>query len=222
MGTQAHTDTRYQIFVEEFFHDCDASAAYLRAGFKTKTPQATWANASRLLRHARVQAMLRRKVVELQARLDLQHDRVLLEDSRLAYSDLRTLCTWGPDGVTFKASNTISDDAAAAVQEVTSVTHTTRRHVGMEIIEDSKISLRIKLHQKVPALAHLHDVFRRGLKPLDMDGVLQTVLLLAEQYMLGENYAHFRRDLQTALGAEVAGAPGRTGAPFVAGTADAD
>lgn len=203
MGRQA--DLRYAIFAETFFVDCNAAAAYLRAGYHPKTPGALWAAASRLLKHDKVQALLRLKLLALQKRLDLQHDRVLLEDTRLAYSDLRQLCTWGPEGVTLKDSTTLPDEAAAAVQEVSCIKRMSVRMVDQEPIGEQEVRIKIKLHQKTPALAHLHDVFRRGLKPLDLEGLLQTVLLLAQPYIPGEQYGNFTRDVQAALSAEVGG-----------------
>jgi hypothetical protein len=51
----------------------------------------------------------------LQGRLTLDQDRHATEVWHVAYSDLREMCTWGPEGVVLKPSHEIPAYAARAV-----------------------------------------------------------------------------------------------------------
>jgi len=46
-------------------------------------------------------------------------DRVIEELAHLAFSDLRRVAAWGPDGLSAKNSEGLSEDSARAVAEVT-------------------------------------------------------------------------------------------------------
>ena len=45
-------------------------------------------------------------------------DRTLLETCRIAYSSLKQVMSWNDSGITLKNSDEVTDDAAAAIQEV--------------------------------------------------------------------------------------------------------
>jgi phage terminase small subunit len=94
------------------------------------------------------------------ARADITVDRVLEEFRRIAFSDMRDIASWGgQDGVKLKQSDTLSDEAAAAISEV--VDHSKSRielggggdkAVATEILDRH---VRVKLHDKMAALTTL-------------------------------------------------------------------
>jgi len=84
----------------------------------------------KLLGRPHVKAEIARQL----AKQDITSELVLAELSRVAYSEMRDYATWGPEGITLKPSEELSDVAAAAVSEVS---ETTTKDGG---------SLRFKLH----------------------------------------------------------------------------
>ncbi len=93
-------------------------------------------------------------------------DRVIRELGRLAFSDLRQLVAWGPNGVTLRDSSSISDDDAAAVESVS------------QTMSQTGGSIKIKLHPKAPALKMLGDHLGTWEKPPPLEAIL--ALLPAE------------------------------------------
>ena len=69
---------------------------------------------SKILRRPHVKAEIARQLVAQ----DITAARVLAELRHVAFSDMRDYTMWGPNGVTLKASEELSDLAAAAVAEV--------------------------------------------------------------------------------------------------------
>ena len=124
-------------FVDEYLIDLNASAAYLRAGYKTGNSNVC---GSRLLANASIQAAIQSAQAKLADRTGITQDRVLRELSRVAFGNKRDLMTWGPGGVSLIDSATLTDDAAAMVAEVAETTSETGG------------SIRLKTHDKVKAL----------------------------------------------------------------------
>jgi phage terminase small subunit len=91
---------------------------------------------------ARIRETLQRHAV----RLDLTGDRVLQENARIAFSDIRRYVTWNHDGeATWRPSEDLTLDEAAAVK---SFTVTKRYDKGTLVSTESKLDL----HAKQPAL----------------------------------------------------------------------
>jgi phage terminase small subunit len=86
---------RHEQFVQLYFADPEKNAerAYANAGFQVKTAKEKSTSASacsvRLLKDARVQKRLAELVDRQIKRLDISADRVLVEMSRIAFSDVR-------------------------------------------------------------------------------------------------------------------------------------
>ena len=142
-------------FCQEYLLDLNATAAYIRAGYATTGAGAS-VNASRLLANAKVQTRVAELQAERSRRTEISADRVLLEYARLAFSDMREFTAWGSDGVKWKDSEALSDDAAACVAEVVET-----RSAG-----DGGWTRRFKLHSKTAALSdvakHLGMFVERG------------------------------------------------------------
>jgi phage terminase small subunit len=128
---------KQQRFVDEYLVDLNATQAAIRAGYSAATAEAA---GSRLLRNVKVAAAIAGARTDLSERTKVTQDRVLEELARIAFSDMRTFTSWGPDGVTLLDSDGLDEDDARCVAEVK---QTTTQHGG---------SLGFKLHDKVGAL----------------------------------------------------------------------
>ena len=114
--------------------DLNAAQAAIRAGYSRK-------RAGEQGRRLRNSPEIREAVAAAQAeraeRTGVSADRVVEELAKIAFSDLRDVMVWGPDGVSLKDSTTLTEAQAALVAEV---------------VEGSGKTLRIKRHDKVKAL----------------------------------------------------------------------
>ena len=131
--------TKQRLFVAEYLTDFNATAAYRRAGYTARGNSAE-VNASRLLRNAKVAAAIDEAIEERLKALGVTSYRVLEELSRLGFSDLRDYVEWGSDGVRLKESADLTDEAAAAVAQVS---QTASQHGD---------SIKVKLHDKKGSL----------------------------------------------------------------------
>lgn len=135
-----------QRFVQEYISSpvgeqpFNATQAAIRAGYSEKTARS---QGQRLLTKVYIQAAISKHLLPLTQKTDISVERVLRELARIAFSDVREVMAWGPDGVKLKKSSELSDDAAAMVAEVT---ETTTEHGG---------SMRLKVHDKKGALDSL-------------------------------------------------------------------
>lgn len=75
-------------FVEEYLIDLNASAAYLRAGYKGDKGGAL---AARLIGRDRVQRAIQQAMAERTKRVHVDQDRVLTELARIGFADLRRM-----------------------------------------------------------------------------------------------------------------------------------
>lgn len=101
-------------FCLEYLKDRNATAAYMRAGYKAKG-HAAEANASRLLSNAEIQRFVNKALTEVKQALKIEAEDVLREILKLAKSDVRKL--YREDG-TLKLPHEWDDDTAAAVAGV--------------------------------------------------------------------------------------------------------
>lgn len=137
-------------FVSEYLIDLNATQAAIRAGYSSK-PTSAEVHGLRLLRNSRVAELLSKRQAEIERRTGISVDRVIREIARVAFADIRSFVTWGPNGVTMMDSEMLDEDDAACVAEVT---ETTTKDGG---------SRRFKLHDKIAALTLLAK--RLGLTP---------------------------------------------------------
>jgi phage terminase small subunit len=98
-------------FVEEYLKDCNATAAYKRAGYRGQGRSAENA-ASRLLGNVGVQEAIAQKQAERAKRTQLSADEALKENWRLAHFDPRKL--YREDG-TLKTIPELDEDTAACI-----------------------------------------------------------------------------------------------------------
>ena len=131
-------------FVQEYLIDGNATRAYKAAGYGSngnlKTPNVS---AYQLLRNPRIQREIQHEMEERNRRVHIDQDKVLKELSKLAFSNIKRMSSWTKEDITFFASRDISDDDAAAIQEI-SINFT-----------QFGANLKIKLYDKRQALVDL-------------------------------------------------------------------
>jgi hypothetical protein len=141
----------------------------------------------------------------MQARLELQQDRAMLEICRLAYSDMRQVAKWGPWGVELKESDELPDDVASALQDVKSKRKTrTWLNDNGEPVSEEEVDTQIKLHPKAQGLKMLQEFFRRG-DPLsaEAEAKMQALLMIMAQYVDRDRLEAFRAHVRVAFGIEL-------------------
>ena len=204
---------KQQRFVEEYLVDLNATQAALRAGYSPKS-------AGRIGREQVVNPPVAAAIQEAQAarsqRTAITADRVLLELAAVAFSDLRQLATWGPEGVVLTASDTLSAPAARAVQEVLSTTKT-RTCVTTEgqTTETVEVQTRLKLHNKLQALEALGkhlDLFRAPTEDELADQAFTEALLAVVLKHVTDPQA--RQDIRAVIEAHARASRVRIGFPM--------
>ncbi len=142
--------SREQRFIQEYLVDWNATRAYRRAGYQA-TPAAARANASRLLAKANIRAAIEAAQHHLAERTGVRAERTLLELARVAFACLTDVVTWGPEGMTVKASETLDAHDQAAVYQV-EMTETVRT-TGNGTVTTRRV--RVRMQDKLPALIQL-------------------------------------------------------------------
>lgn len=123
----------------------NASEAARRAGYSEKTaPEIGYEN----LTKPHIQRALSEYLEKLTDRAEIRAEDVLEEYRRIAFSSLRDVVRWGPDGVELRDSEELPDEVAAAVREV---------EVNEWRQEDGTVRRRakVKMHRKEKALDKL-------------------------------------------------------------------
>ena len=129
---------KQQRFCHEYLIDLNGTQAAIRAGYSARS---AGHHAYGLLKRPEVKAGIARGRARLARSSRGSAERVIQEYAALAFSDLRQLADWGPDGVVPKAAGEISDEAARALAEVSDTR--SRACSGM---------VKVKLHYKKGAL----------------------------------------------------------------------
>jgi phage terminase small subunit len=89
-------EPRQELFVREYVKDYNGAKAALRAGYSKKTAAA---QASRLLTKANVKSLLQEIQEEIKHFNRVTIQKIIAENSRIAFSDLKDYVKWGPTGV---------------------------------------------------------------------------------------------------------------------------
>lgn len=151
MGETVTLRGKQQRFVEEYLIDLNATAAYQRAGYKARG-NAAEANASRLLRNAKVAAAIQAAMAQRGERVQVNQDRVLQEIAVLSFSNI-----WH---YTLDAQGYVALAADAPPEAIHAVSSIKRKVVSRHIGDDLETTYEteIKLWDKPAALrmAGLH------------------------------------------------------------------
>lgn len=134
-------------FCHEYLLDLDPGKAYIRAGYKTK-PRYARQHGLELLKNPNIELRIQALTDQRARNTDVTAERVVLELSRIGFSDLREFMSWGPSGARWTPSDELTDDAAAVVQEI----YETEREMDDGGVYRTK---RFKLHDKMAALKEL-------------------------------------------------------------------
>ena len=130
-------NAKHERFCQEYLVDLNATQAAIRAEYSERTAAA---QAARLLKNVNIQ----NRIAELQAarslRTEVTMDRVVLELARIAFVDPRRVFKWGPKGVELIDSDSLTDDEAAVIAEVS------------QTITEAGGSIRGKQYDKIKAL----------------------------------------------------------------------
>ena len=130
------------LFADNYLVDMNATRAY-REVYKTKSDHAAASNANRLLKNPLVLSYVAMRQAEMSKKLQVTQEQVVAEFKRIAFANPRLIASWNADGVTLHDSEGLSDDAAAAIAEVSE----TPTKIGK--------AMRFRLHDKVAALTAL-------------------------------------------------------------------
>ena len=130
-------------FCEEYIKDCNATQAYIRAGYKVSAGVAR-RNAARLLTKADIQAYIQELQKARSSRVEIDADRVLKEYARIAFSNVTDVLSFDGGGVTIKDSKDLSQDVTAALDSIECVT--------IDSEASSRTAVKVKMHSKIIAL----------------------------------------------------------------------
>lgn len=147
-------EQRLRAFVNQLVnHDgMNATEAYQNCGmFPVVKRTSAAAAASKLMANPFVQFYIEEATEEKRTRLSIENDDILREQYRLATSDIRNYLSWGPNGITWKASDTLTEDAARAIEQI---------DIWQDVFEGedgsvTKLRIKMKMHPKIPALEML-------------------------------------------------------------------
>ena len=154
---------KQQRFVEEYLIDLNATQASIRAGYSAKNADKI---GPELLGKTGVAEAIQAALALRSRRTEITQDRVLRELARIAFLDPRKVFNWGPNGVTLLSSDTLSDDDAAAIYEVS------------ESITESGGAIRGKAYDKQKALELLGRHLGMFTDKIDMNLTLSPAAIL--------------------------------------------
>ncbi|MES2347857.1 MAG: terminase small subunit [Pseudomonadota bacterium] len=137
-----------QAFVAHYLVTLSAKKAAIAAGY---APGSADVQGYQLLQNPSVSKQLRKAMARRAKRLEVSAENVLREIARIAFSDIRAVMEFRGESVTFKDSDTLHSDAAAAIQSISSDTKTSGGG-RMDSEPMTTVSLKIKMHDKMRAL----------------------------------------------------------------------
>ena len=141
----ARLTRRQQAFVAEYVVRGNGAEAARRAGYSPRRAKET---AARLVTDGNIRGLIDAGNTARLRSAAVRADDVVRELAALAFSRLGDVADWGPDGVTVRSSEGLSEATVAAVSEVRQSDTRYGRNV------------RVKLHDKVHALYLLGRRFR--------------------------------------------------------------
>lgn len=131
---------RQQRFVAEYLKDPNATQAAIRAGYSKNGAEVI---GCKLLRVAKIGDAIAAAQAQIAEKAGVTAERIVQEYAHLAFSDFRKFAKWGPGGVSLTDSESLTDEDARCIAEVS---ETTTKDGG---------TIRFKLHDKKGALDSL-------------------------------------------------------------------
>lgn len=102
-------------FADEYLLNFNVAQAAIRAGYSAKT---AYSQGHRLLQYPAVSEYIQNQQEKLQKKLEITREMVVSEIARIAFGDIRGVLDWSEGGITLLPSSRISDDVAASISEV--------------------------------------------------------------------------------------------------------
>ena len=130
-------------FCEEYIKDCNATQAYIRAGYRGNETTAR-IEGCKLLTKPNIQAYIQELQKARSSRTQIDADRVLLELAKIAFSDIKNVFELTEEGLALKPLDQMSDDVSGAIESLECVT--TETEAG------SRTVVKVRLHSKLSAL----------------------------------------------------------------------
>jgi len=103
-------------FIDEYMIDLNGKQAAIRAGYSERTAES---QASRLLRHVKVQSEVSKRQAERSKRCEITADKVLKELAMLGFANMKNYMRAGPSGDPYLDFSNLTEEQTAALQEVT-------------------------------------------------------------------------------------------------------
>ena len=154
-------------FVAEYLIDQVATKAYIRAGY---SPEGANRNGPRLRAHPAVSAVIDAALrAQIESRVS-KADRILSELEAIAFSRVNRVATWANGRVSLKSSEAVDEATLAALSEIS------------ETVGEFGVSLKVKLHPKLPALLKLAEregLFEKGPRPGEEEDVFRDDTFIA-------------------------------------------
>lgn len=199
LSEQARRD-RFQEFVAHYTVTMNPSKAYRLCSWTTlKSSSAVSTAAHKLLAEPEVQEEIEAAMEERRKRLEVDADRVVLEQARIAFSDIRNYIEWQDGQIVFKEDSLLDENVSRAV-EVLEVTERTY------VSGDHSRRTRVKLYSKTAAL----------------ESLMKHLGLYTERHEVNVNYGTVevpalanREDWIDVVKQEIDNGDGNTGAPQI-------
>lgn len=132
-GGKGKLTTKQRAFAQEYIKDLNATQAAIRARYAPKSAQQ---KGSMLYNDPRIRVvideLLAEQAQELAEKSGVTREMVLRELARIAFSDLRKVISWGPNGVALHNSDGLTEDEAAAVAEVSQKETSAGTHIQVK------------------------------------------------------------------------------------------
>lgn len=142
-------EQKYREFAQQYLFDFKAVAAYRRCNFKVgEAKQSDSASASKLLSNPEVQEYIRELAEERQRRLEVKVDRIVEEQARIGFADIRNYFEWDAGEIRLKDSAMLDENASRAIERLEMTTY---ESPSGEVTK----RVKIKLHSKSAALESL-------------------------------------------------------------------
>lgn len=126
---------RQRRFVAEYLIDCNATQAAIRAGYSSKGAEV---QGHRLLRHAKVAALIEDGQAKIADKLEVTQERIVAELAKIGFSDIRRL--FG-EGGSLKRIEELDDHAAGCLASVEVVTRKVPGSADNEVEHTAKLKL---------------------------------------------------------------------------------
>lgn len=143
MASTSKLTPKQKFFCQEYLVDCNAGAAYRRAGYKAATDETAWVNAAKLLKNHKVRSYIQELQQERSLRTEVTADRVIEEYRRIAFANISDALDFDSGSVNLKSSKTLPVETLAAISEV-----------GLTESEKGR-TVKLKMHDKLNALEKL-------------------------------------------------------------------